>query len=398
VWVALGGVLGGVFNAILAPLAFPGLIEYPLALVAALLLRPAPPTTRPALLEFFLRDARPTKVMDYVVPVLLGAAVAIVLELVRNSQQGLTFQVRSVIVGVACGLALNLSKRPIRLGLGLGAILLVVGLVSDPGEHVLERSRSFFGIYKVVQRQGTPFHLLYDGTTVHGLQRIGPGRPEPLEYYGRAGPAGQALTELPRQTTRQVGAVGLGAGALACYGGGGRAVTFFEIDPEVERIARDPKLFTYLRDCPSPVVIGDGRRSLVREPAARFGTLMVDAFNSDAIPVHLITRQALDLYLSRVGPHGAVMFHISNRYLKLEPVLGNLARAGGLTCRVEKHSPTPAQLDAGYATSKWAVLARVPADLGRLGGDSRWRPCAEDRSTHVWTDDYSDLLSVIDFG
>lgn len=398
VWVALGGVLGGVFNAILAPTVFPGLIEYPLALVAALLLRPAPPTTRPALLEFFFRDPRPTKVMDYVVPALLGGAVAIVLELVRDTVGGLTFQLRSVIVGVACGLALNLSKRPLRLGLGLGAILLVVGLVADPGEQVLERSRSFFGIYKVVQRQGTPFHLLYDGTTVHGLQRIGAGRPEPLEYYGRQGPLGQALGELPPATTRRVGGVGLGAGALACYGGGGRTVTFFEIDPEVERIARDPGLFTYLRDCPSPVVIGDGRRSLVREPAARFGTLVVDAFNSDAIPVHLITRQALDLYLSRVGPHGAVMFHISNRYLKLEPVLGNLARAGGLTCRVEKHSPTPAQLDAGYATSKWVVLTRVPADLGRVAFDARWRACGEDRSTHVWSDDYSDLLSVIDFG
>jgi hypothetical protein len=136
----------------------------------------------------------------------------------------------------------------------------------------------------------------------------------------------------------------------------------------------------------------------VNEPAGRFGLLVVDAFNSDAIPVHLITRQALDLYLSRVGPHGSVMFHISNRYLKLEPVLGNLARDANLTCLVEKHSPTPAQLDAGYATSKWAILARSPADLGRLGGDRRWHPCADDPSTGTWTDDYSDLLSVIDFG
>jgi hypothetical protein len=387
VWVALGGVLGGVFNAIVAPLAFPGLVEYPLALVAACLLRPAPPTTRPALLEFFFRDSRPTRAMDAAGPVLLGTAVVIGLELA-----GSTFNTRSVVIGLACGLALNLSKRPLRFGLGLGAVLVAVSIVGTSGERVLERSRSFFGIYKVVETGPPRAHLLYDGTTVHGLERIGPGRPEPLEYYSRAGPAGQAFAELPPQSTRRVGAVGLGAGALACYR---PRMSFFEIDPEVLRIARDPRLFTYLRDCPADVTIGDGRRSLVREPPGRFGLIVIDAFNSDAIPVHLITRQALALYLSRAGRHGAVMFHISNRYLRLEPVLGNLARDGALTCRVETHHPSPPQLDAGVAVSKWAILARAPADLGRLAADRRWHPCGNDPSARVWTDDYSDLLSAI---
>ncbi|MEA2430674.1 MAG: hypothetical protein QOI19_1147, partial [Thermoleophilaceae bacterium] len=236
VWVGLGGVLGGVFNALLAPVIFPGLVEYPLAIVAACLLRPKPRTTRPALLEFFFRDPRPTKAMDAVVPVLLGTAVLIALELGSKS-----FNARSVVIGLACGLALNLSKRPLRFGLGLGAILVAVALA---GTHTLERSRSFFGIYKVVQ-DGSQ-HLLYDGTTVHGLQRVGSA--EPLEYYSRAGPAGQAFAALH---PRSVGAIGLGAGAIACYG----HVTFFEIDPEVVRIARDPRLFTYLRDCPSRVLV-----------------------------------------------------------------------------------------------------------------------------------------------
>jgi hypothetical protein len=389
VWVALGGVLGGVFNALLAPVVFPGLVEYPLAIVAACLLRPAPPTTRPALLEFFFRDPRPTRAMDLVVPVLLGSGVVIALDLA-----GTPFQTRSVVVGLACGLALNLSKRPLRLGLGLGAILAAVAIAGSSGQHVLERSRSFFGIYKVVAIGSPPAHLLYDGTTVHGLERLGAGRPEPLEYYSRVGPAGQAFAELPPQTTQRVGAIGLGAGALACYG----HVTFFEIDPEVLRIARDQRLFTYLRDCPASVQIGDGRRLLTREPPGSFGLIVVDAFNSDAIPVHLITRQALALYLSRAGPHGAVLFHISNRYLALEPVLGNLARDAGVTCRVERHSASQAQVDQGIVTSKWAVLARTPADLGRLGADRRWHACAEDRSARVWTDDYSDLLSAISWG
>jgi hypothetical protein len=373
VWVGLGGVLGGAFNALLAPVVFPGLVEYPLAIVAACLLRPKPPTTRPALLEFFFRDPRPTKAMDGVVPVLLGAAVLIALELGSKS-----FNARSVVIGLACGLALNLSKRPLRFALGLGAILLAVTFA---GTHALERSRSFFGIYKVVD-DGSQ-HLLYDGTTVHGLQRVGSA--EPLEYYGRAGPAGQAFAAL---RPRSVGAIGLGAGAIACYG----HVTFFEIDPEVVRIARDPRLFTYLRDCPARVRVGDGRRLLVKEPAGRYALIVVDAFNSDAIPVHLITRQALELYLQRGT---VVLFHISNRYLRLEPVLGNIARDGGLVCRAQTHKPSPAQVAGGLAQSKWALLARTPASLGGLARDPRWHTCASDSSARVWTDDYSDLLSAI---
>jgi hypothetical protein len=256
---------------------------------------------------------------------------------------------------------------------------------------VLERSRSFFGVYKVVETDAPTTHLLYDGTTVHGLQRIGAGRPQPLEYYGRLGPLGQALSELPPATTRRVGAVGLGAGALACYGGGGRTVTFFEIDPEVERIARNPKLFTYLRDCPARVVAGDGRLSLQRE-RGRFDVLAIDAFNSDAIPIHLITLEAIRLYFSRVTPDGAVLFHISNRYVRLEPVLASLARDLGLRCQAQRHVPTKAQDERGYVISKWAVLTRGQAGLG-----PRWHAC-EDDGTRVWTDDYSDLLGSMKFG
>jgi hypothetical protein len=372
VWVALGGVLGGAFNALLAPVVFPGLVEYPLAIVAACMLRPKPPTTRPALLEFFFRDKRPTQAMDLVVPVLLGTAVVIGLELSDT-----TLNSRSVVIGLACGLALNLSKRPLRLALGLGAIMLAVTIV---GAGALERSRSFFGIYKVTQ-EGSQ-HLLFDGTTVHGLQQV--GSDEPLEYYSRIGPAGQAFAALrPRSTA----AIGLGAGAIACY----RHVTFFEIDPAVVRIARDPRLFTYLRDCPSPVRVGDGRRLLSHEPSGRFDMLVVDAFNSDAIPIHLITRQALELYMSRAR---VVLFHISNRYLRLEPVLGNIARSLGLRCVTQDHQPSRAQIEgAGLAASRWALLSRGPEPLG-----PRWHACASDRGARVWTDDYSDLLSAISWG
>ncbi|MDQ6749422.1 MAG: hypothetical protein M3Z33_01500, partial [Actinomycetota bacterium] len=224
-WVALGGALGGAFNAVISPLIFPGLVEYPLAIVAACLLRPAPPKTRPDLLEFFLDDARPTRWMDVVVPVLMGAAVAAALLATGGSSP-----VQSAVVGVACGLALNLSRRPLRFGLAIGAIFLAGAIAAVHGGGVLDRERSFFGIYRVVASEHGRKHELYSGTTLHGAQRAaGARRPDALSYYGRSGPAGQAFAELPPAATSRVAAIGLGAGSLACLQRPGAQLTFFEV-------------------------------------------------------------------------------------------------------------------------------------------------------------------------
>ena len=391
-WVAAGGVLGGMVNALIAPLLLQALIEYPAAILAACALRPAAPKKRPDILEFFLRDPRPTKAMDVLVPVLLGSALAIALQLAADGGE-VSFNAETAIVGLACGLAFNLQRRPLRFALGLGAVILAANLALAAGEDTLVRDRSFFGIYKVVSVSDGAYHELYDGTTVHGMQRVGDD--EPLEYYSRAGPVGQAFEGLPRGTTERVGVVGLGAGAMACYRPA--ATTFYEIDPTVVRIARDESLFTYLRDCPAEVVLGDGRQSIEREPPGRVGLLALDAFNSDAIPVHLMTREAVELYLSRVGPSGAVLFHISNRFLRLEPVLAAAARDLGVVCRTQLHQPTEAELRRGVSLSRWAVLARTEADLGDLPTDARWRPCVDD-GTRAWTDDYSDLVGALELG
>jgi hypothetical protein len=394
-WVAAGGVLGGILNAVVAPLVLPGLIEYPAAVVAACALRPAPPKRRPDVLEFFLRDPRPTRAMDFVVPVLLGSALAIALELARPSGGGeISFAARTAIVGLFCGLALNLARRPLRFALALAAVLLAGSLAIEPGERTLARDRSFFGVYKVVTTDDGRFHRLYDGTTIHGIQAQARDPSEPLGYFSRAGPVGQVFAELPRATSRRVGVVGLGAGSMACYS---RDTTFFEIDPAVVRIAHDPRLFTYLERCPARVVVGDGRLTLAREPAGRFGVIAIDAFNSDAIPVHLITREALALYLRKLDAHGAVLFHITNRYLDLEPVLGAAAADLGLSCRAELHRPTPAEEQRGYVTSRWALLARAPSDLGRVAADRRWHDC-RGAGGRVWTDDYSDVVGALKLG
>ncbi|MDQ6749431.1 MAG: fused MFS/spermidine synthase, partial [Actinomycetota bacterium] len=213
-------------------------------------------------------------------------------------------------------------------------------------------------------------------------------------------PAGQAFAELPPAATSRVAAIGLGAGSLACLQRPGAQLTFFEVDPAVVRIARNPGYFTFLRNCPvhASIVTGDGRRSLQRERKGRFGLVVVDAFNSDAIPLHLITREALALYLSRTAAGGSVLFHLTNRYLNLEPVLANIAAKLGVVCRLRRYRPTPAERDRGYEPSRWALLVRHTADLGAVAPDSRWTTCAADRSARTWTDDYSSPLDVIDWG
>lgn len=375
-WVALGGVLGGAFNALLAPLVFPGLVEYPLAIVAACLLRPPSPKPRPALLEFLLRDRRPTLVLDYAVP----AAVLVTVALGLHDAGDLA--IRSAILGAAVGICVNTARRPVRFGLCMGAVLLAAALAgADPAEHVLARDRSFFGIYRVVDDGA--YRALYDGTTIHGVQLRGARDPEPLSYYGREGPAGEAIAALPSGDRGATAVIGLGTGALACYG----PATFYEIDPTVAELA--DRWFTYLRRCPGAhrVVLGDARQTLEREGGRRFGLLVVDAFVSDAVPVHLITEQALRLYERHLRPGGALLFNVSNRYLRLEPVLGNLARALRLRCVARTQDVTASQSARRLDTSTWVLLDR------RAPGAS-WHRCATS-DARVWTDDFSNVLGVL---
>jgi hypothetical protein len=399
-WIALGGAVGGAFNAVLAPLVFPGLIEYPVAIVAACLLVPGPPRRRPGLLEALFGDERPTRWMDAVVPLALAAAITLALLLARRAQPGAFVDVRTVVAGVACSLAVNLARRPLRFGLAMAAIFAAMALAVGPLERVLVRERNFFGTSRVVAADGGRLHLLFSGTTLHGSERLGPGTPVPLSYYDPRSPPAQAFSALPVSATRRAAVIGLGAGSLACDAQRGTRLTFYEIDPAVVRIARDRRLFRFLSDCPvrPGVGIGDGRRSIEALPPGTLGLVVVDAFNSDAIPLHLITREAFELYVSRTNPGGALLLNITNRYLRLEPVVANIARDLGLACRIQRQSFTPAQQQHGVSASTWALLVREPRALGRLAGDRRWRDCRVDPSVGTWTDDYSDPVSVVRWG
>jgi SAM-dependent methyltransferase len=196
---------------------------------------------------------------------------------------------------------------------------------------------------------------------------------------------------------RRIGVVGLGVGSLAALARPGQTWTYFEIDPAVARLATDPRNFTFLRDAAARprLVLGDARLTLAREPDGAFDLLFLDAYSSDAIPVHLVTREALGLYLRKLAPGGVLVFHISNRHLDLEPVCAALAFDARLACVTRDDTNVPeAALQLGKSPSVWLVMARQPGELAPLVADSRWRPSRRDPELAVWTDDYSSLLSV----
>jgi hypothetical protein len=195
----------------------------------------------------------------------------------------------------------------------------------------------------------------------------------------------------------RVGILGLGAGAIAAYAEPEQHYTFYEIDPGVERIARDPRYFTFLEECRGEydIVIGDGRLTLAQAPDDQFGIIFLDAFSSDAIPTHLVTREALQLYVDKLEDDGVLLFHISNKYLNLKPLLGALAQEMGLVCLCREDAVISREDRlAGKTPSQCAVMARRKEDLGKLAENPEWVRLAADPDIPVWTDQYSSLLSL----
>jgi hypothetical protein len=381
-WISLGGVLAGIFNSLVAPLIFPGLAEYPLVLVLACLV--APP-----------RNAAvgPPTVRDLLWPLALGGITAGLI--VVGQRQGLHTGPLAIAVMFALPAVLcyTMLDRPVRFGLAVAALFLA-GLLYE-GVHgvVLDQQRSFFGVHRVALGADGNSYVLIHGNTVHGRQFKDPARQrEPLMYYHRSGPAGRAFEVLQqRGEKRPVAVVGLGAGSLAMYGQKGQEFTFYEIDPVVIRFASDPSKFSFLHDSPATVdiVAGDARLMLAKAPG-KYGVIVIDAFSSDAIPIHLLTREALAVYRSKLADDGVLLFHISNRYVDLAPVLGDLAADAGLWAQVRNDlsSGDPA---SGKLPSQWVLMTPTKTSL-MPGAWEALRPRPEMR---VWTDDYSNLVGAV---
>lgn len=322
------------------------------------------------------------------VPQILGPAPTNPEPITRLVRVGLAF-------GIPAAVAFALVRNPVRFA-GCLAVMFVAARI-DAGTHgdILVTSRNFFGTLRVAKSADGEFVRLVHGTTQHGQQRTAEReRPKPLMYYHPAGPVGRLFVKLPADRTRRVGVVGLGCGAMAAYAEPGQAWTFFEIDPAVVRIARDSGHFTYLSACrvEPRIVVGDARRTLAREPDGSFDFLVLDAFSSDAIPAHLLTREAFAVYARKLAPHGVLAFHLSNRYLDLPPLVARVAAA--------HEPPFATKLDEdgegtpdGKFPSTWVVLARDPADLGKVAADGHWQPVRPTPGP-VWTDDFTNLLGV----
>jgi len=376
-WVAVGGMLGGLFNTLLAPIVFTtGILEYPIGLALACLLRANNSRSQTRFKTEIVMLAALT-----IVAVLFAA-------FLRNEIQNPAV----VIVVMALTLPYFVrSARPAWLAAAV-ALLLMAGTVglARPGE--LFRQRTFFGVYKVRLDREANVHRIVHGSTVHGEQSLDPAtKGRPTSYYSLQGPIGQTVTALgSRLEGADVGVVGLGAGALAGHVRPGQRWTFYEIDPAVLSIASSPQYFTFLRDCghACSVVLGDARLSIARR-SPKHDLLVLDAFSSDAIPLHLITREAVQVYFDHLADDGVVAFHISNRHLNLRPVLAATASELGIAAIY--------QFDPGNAPerspSEWLLMARSAASFRSLTSDSRWG--VPKAAARAWTDGFSDILSAL---
>lgn len=401
---SLGGVLGGIFAALLAPKLFSGLYEYPLLLAAAL-------ACRPRLFEGGRRVVvgEAARVLAMLVPAGLVAAIA-----------------ATVIAGkplaavVLCCLLFAYGvnwRKPLRIALlgaatALAAILLQAWVVRDG-----ERHRSFFGVHGIETSTDGRFRLLFHGTTLHGAMRIRDddgtptlGRPEPTTYYAPGSPLAEVL-EIGRQVGNQVrneagdqvgeggipnvSVVGLGAGSLACHARPGEAWTFFEIDPVIARIASDPARFRFLSECApdAAVVQGDARLTLAgRKDAAR--VLILDAFSSDAIPIHLLTGEALDIELAHLDARGLLAMHISNLHFELRHVLARLAADRGMRLLYRQGDPGESAEQRLRAPSQVALMTRDPS-AERAALARGWTTVTPDLSRRPWSDDYADAFEAM---
>lgn len=402
-WVALGGVLGGSFNALIGPALFPDLWEYPLMLVVVALLRPGwRPMHEASDADDEAPPESPSQVPPaalYLTPILLGAIYVILERVIVAYGYESNPAVRLAQAVIPLLGAYLLSRRRYAFAFALAVLLsLPFAFPRDKATYGqrLHLERTFFGVHSVWEDDTE--RLLMHGSTIHGTQRSELGN-TPLAYYTTRGPIGDVFKLLeadPRGD--RVGLIGLGVGSLAAYGQPGQRFTFYEIDGTVERLARE--YFTFLKDSPAEVdvVIGDGRLEVGKAEDASYGLLVLDAFSSDAIPTHLLTREALELYLSKLRPRGLMAFHISNRYVDLKPVLANLAFSLGLTMRVRYDDDVTDEMRSiGILRSHWVVLAREPLHLGALLRHRSWKATEPRPKQRLWTDDYSNVLELMSF-
>lgn len=389
-YLSLGGVIGGIFAGLIAQQIFSWVAEYPLLIIAAALCRPGLAWPRN---KFYLAV---WAVILAGMAAMLYAAYVWRYEFVEDS---FNLWVAALLV-LAFGLQRSVATFA---GVITASLLFVLLFGADAGRR--DFVRSFFGVHKVMESDAGQFRILKHGTIEHGAQRIRDdsgkpvtGRPVASTYYHDKSPMAEGLNaaRLKRNGPINVAVVGLGTGTLACQMKPGDTLTYYEIDPAVVRIAKDRNRFTFLTDCApdAKIVIGDARLTLADTPDGSYDIIIVDAFSSDAIPTHLMTKEAMAIYARKIKPDGIILMHISNKHMTLGPVIAGIAEANGLVSRANDS-------DEGYDEdnhmfgSNVVAVSRTDEDLGILAKSKGWEPNEADEGEWVWTDDYSNVIGAI---
>ncbi|QWG24656.1 fused MFS/spermidine synthase [Bradyrhizobium sediminis] len=393
---SFGGMVGGLFAGLIAPFTFSWIAEYPILLALAALCRPSG------------GNERLPRWSQWYWPFLAALAVALILPAFYTGKMFSWLDEHRVWVIGAVGvlsallaLGLNANRWKIFATVAV-ALVLLRAYPSDDGR--VETVRSFFGVHKIVVTPNGQYHVLMHGTTIHGAEKFQnddgtpvTGRPEPITYYHKDGGIGQAIAAVRERKGAPLRAavIGLGSGTLTCASEPGENWKFFEIDQSMVDTAKDPKYFTYIQKCEPDLkpVIGDARLTFAREPDGIYDLIVIDAYSSDAIPIHLATEEAMKIYKDKLAPQGAVVMHVSNRHLELSSVVVGIADANDLKSWVYNED---SGRDNEYIFSTSVVVsAREDADVGKLASSEDWALEEADEQQRVWTDDYSNVLGAV---
>ncbi|WP_322517740.1 fused MFS/spermidine synthase [Rhodopseudomonas palustris] len=392
---SFGGMVGGLFAGLVAPYSFSWIAEYPILLALAVLCRPPVAERVPAWTRWYWAFL---------------AALAVVL-IAPAFSSGRVFEWLSInrvllvgdVAAVAAFAALALRANRWKV-FATVVLALTLARLYPPDDGRVDTVRSFFGVHKIQVTSNGQYHVLLHGTTIHGAQKMlnddgtpVSGRPEPITYYDKDGGIGRGIAAIRGRKAGplRVAVIGLGAGSLACAAEPGESWRFFEIDQSMVDTARDPKYFTYVSQCAPDMqpVMGDARLTFAGEPAGAYDLIIVDAYSSDAIPIHLATREAMAIYKSKLAPEGSVLMHVSNRHLELSSVVVGIAAANGLKSWAYGDDP---ERDAEYIFATSVVIsAREPADVGEIASSSDWTLTKPRPHQRVWTDDYSNVLGAV---
>jgi hypothetical protein len=392
---SFGGMVGGLFAGLIAPYTFSWIAEYPILLALAVICRPTGPEGYPRWTRWYW-------------PFLAVVAVAVIAPAFTTGKMFSWIDSNRVLVigdiavlAAFAALALGADRWKVFATVALALSLLRL-YPSDDGR--VETVRSFFGVHKIVVTPNGQYHVLMHGTTIHGAEKMQnddgtpvTGKPEPISYYYKDGGIGQGITAIRERKAGpiRVAVIGLGSGSLTCASQPGESWKFFEIDQSMVDTARDPKYFTFVSQCAPDLqpVMGDARLTFANEPDGAYDLIIVDAYSSDAIPIHLATEEAMAIYKSKLAPQGAVLMHVSNRHLELASVVVGIADANDLKSWVYSED---SGRDADYIFSTSAVIsAREDLDVGKIASSEVWTLTEAEDNQRVWTDDYSNVLGAV---